>query len=271
MTEFVTTRDRNDRLDAKLRRIREGKKVEEEELRGPRPGSPEYDEKMNRIWAVERNIKEEQEIQKSLETENDHLRQQLKELAPHSVLSPDDKSPKDVSSLVDLEKYADMRPEDIHEEIESLRLQASKQQDIINSLEAKNKEDIDAINIQKARIEELREQYVENMEKFYQTKKEREGSLTKCNRIEEEISGLLKSFNGLSTLFGKESTGLVPGKFGSKSHRGYQVENQDDKMRFSGDKFYFSGGYDRVARKRNESKEGSVPTPSRQNVYPSKA
>jgi len=269
MTEFVQTRDRNDRVDNKLRRIREGKKAEEEELRGPRPGSPEYDEKMNRIWAVERNLKEQEEIQRVLEEENDHLRQQLKELAPHSVLSPDDKSPKEMNSLIDLEKYADMKPEEIHEEIENLRIQASKQQDIINRLEAKNKEDIDAISIQKARIEELRAQYVENMDRFYQVKKEREDSLTKCNKIEEEISSLLKSFNGFSTLLGKEVGVAVAGKFGSQSYRGFEAEPKEEKMRFSGDNFYYSGGYDRGAKNRNDSKEGSIPAPSRLNVRPS--
>jgi len=180
------------KLKISYEELKKEKKAEDEELKGPRPGSPEYEEKMNRIWAIERNLKEEEEIQKSLENENEQLKNQLKELAPHSVLSPGDKSPKDMSSLIDLEKYADMRPEDIHREIESLKVQASKQHEIIGRLEDKNKEDIDAINIQKTRIEELRAQYVENMDRFYKVKQEREDSAARCEKIEENFRPFTK-------------------------------------------------------------------------------
>jgi len=270
MTDFVTARDRNDKVEDKLRRVKEGKKAEDEELKGPRPGSPEYEEKMNRIWAIERNLKEEEEIQRSLENENEQLKNQLKELAPHSVLSPGDKSPKDMSSLIDLEKYADMRPEDIHREIESLKVQASKQHEIIGRLEDKNKEDIDAINIQKTRIEELRAQYVENMDRFYKVKQEREDSAARCEKIEEEISDLLQNYNSLSTLLGK---GAATTGIGHSSHReiggSYKSEIQKSPIT---KKYYSVGGYDRQTEQdiRKIGKEVSIPSPSKLNVRPSK-
>ncbi len=267
MTDFVIARDRNDKVEDKLRRVKEGKKIEDEELKGPRPGSPEYEEKMNRVWAIERNLREEEEIQKTLESENEHLRHQLKELAPHSVLSPDDKSPKDMSSLIDLEKYADMKPEDIHREIESLRAQASKQQDVINRLEEKNKEDIDAINIQKTRIEECRAQYVENMDKFYRVKQEREDAAGRCEKIEEEISDLLKRYNSLSTLLGKGAAGTAP--VGFSSHR----EKSEIQRSPITKKYYSVGGYDRQTEQdihKSLGKEVLIPTPSRLYVHPSK-
>lgn len=269
MTDFVTARDRNDKVEDKLRRVKEGKKIEDEELKGPRPGSPEYEEKMNRVWAIERNLREEEEVQKTLESENEHLRHQLKELAPHSVLSPDDKSPKDMSSLIDLEKYADMKPEDIHREIESLRAQASKQQDIINRLEEKNKEDIDAINIQKTRIEELRAQYVENMDKFYKVKQEREDAAGRCEKIEEEISDLLKRYNSLSALLGKGAAASTP--VGFSSHR--DIGKSEIQRSPITKKYYSVGGYDRQTEQdinKSLGKEVLIPTPSKLYVLPSK-
>ncbi len=260
MAEFIRARDRNDRVDRKLRGLREGKRIEDEEIRGPRPGSPEHEERMNKIWAVEKSLKEKEEIHRYLEIENNDLRQQLKELAPHSLLSADDRSPKEARNLVDLEKYVDMKPEDIHKEIEILKGRASRQQDLINQLEAKNKEDIDAINLQKARIEGLRGQYVEQMEKFYQTKQKREKSLAQCNQLEGEISHLIKSYNGLSSAIEKG------GSKEAHSYREIGIERKEEK-RASGSRFYQYSGAERDNR--DLSKEGSVPAPSRLVVSPS--
>jgi len=205
-------------LEKQIEKVTADIEVKNNELEVVRNLNKAYEDRINRKIDYEALRRQAENEHYDVRVENELLKEQLKQIAPHSVLdkSTSEENVKEIVSHTDIEKYADMKPEEILRDLESLKKVAAQTKEKLERLEKRNSELGAQAKKNNAEIDELKSLYHDRVNTLEQVRTEKQEALQKTDELEREITVLLGKFDALEKVLG----GSEP----ERQHTGESVE-----------------------------------------------
>lgn len=187
------------------------------ELNQVRAINEDYEYRMEQLKGIENYIGNERNRHYKLLAEQEQMKQDINELAPHSLL---DVTPQHLDSkrslpkfethekspaAADEEREGNVAFENLEEEIGFYKQQMAQFQQKIDELEAENNEKITTINGQRKLTNDLHAEYTDKIQTFNLVKAECEDALIECNQLENEMELLMKKFDLLSEILNRNN------------------------------------------------------------------
>ena len=192
------------------------------ELAHVRSLNEDYEQRIDELRGIEGSLRLEKDKHYKIMTEKELLKQQINELAPHSLIdisargqaTPGSKRSPDKTSQdrkqsppkpTEDDRYAHMSPEEIQQEIEAYKAQSQQNLGKIERLEAENSQKIEKINQQRLAISQLHNGYTDKVQVLNLARTECDDVLGECNQLENEMELLIKKFGLLSELLNRNT------------------------------------------------------------------